>query len=225
MAQGDMAAFEQLVTARRSIRAFLPRAVEPAVLERIFLAAQRAPSNCNTQPWSVHVASGGTLAALRKALPEAFAVGDLSLDYPYDGTYPGVFRERQHAAAQALYTAAGIARSDREGRDTQFRQNFRFFDAPHVAFLFLPEVFGLREAADVGMYAQNLMLAITAHGLGSCPQTSLGFLAEPVREILGVEAGLKLLFGISFGYPDWSAPVNECQTTRAELSTVVTFHQ
>ncbi|MDH5173015.1 MAG: nitroreductase family protein, partial [Gammaproteobacteria bacterium] len=97
-------------------------------------------------------------------------------------------------------------------------------DAPHVAFLFLPEPFGLREAADLGMYAQTLMLAMSAHGLGSCPQTALSFEADVIREVLAVETGNKLLFGISFGYPDPDAPVNRCATDRAALADCVRFH-
>jgi nitroreductase len=103
-------------------------------------------------------------------------------------------------------------------------RNFSFFDAPHVAFLFLPEPFGLREAADLGMYAQTLMLAMTAHGLGSCPQTSLGYQTELVREILDIDATNKLLFGISFGYPETDAPVNRCATDRASVADAVIFH-
>ncbi len=217
----NCAAFSTVVRERRSLRAFLPEPVAAPVLAEVFELAQRTPSNCNTQPWVVHVASGTTLARLREVLPERFARGELSLDYPYEGKYAGVYRERQFAAAHALYAAAGIAREDRAGRDAQFMRNFRFFDAPHVAFLFMPEGFGLREAADVGMYAQTLLLALAAHGLGACPQTSLGFLADAVRERLDIEADLKLLFGISFGYPDPDAPVNACVTARDE---VVSFH-
>jgi len=103
-------------------------------------------------------------------------------------------------------------------------RNFTFFDAPHVAFLFLPEPFGLREAADLGMYAQTLMLAMTAHGLGSCPQTALSFEADFIRDSLGIDGSNKLLFGISFGYPDPDEPVNSCSTDRAALTDTVTFH-
>lgn len=218
------AAFQHIVTGRRSMRAFLPEAVEQSVLEAIFIAAQRAPSNCNTQPWLVHVASGVTLERLRDALPARFAAGETSLDFPYDGTYAGVYRERQYGAAAALYDSLGITREDRAARQQQFMRNFTFFDAPHVAFLFLPEPFGLREACDLGMYAQTLMLAMTANGLGSCPQTALSFEADCIREILGVESSNKLLFGISFGYPDPSAPVNDCITDRAAIDQAVTFH-
>jgi nitroreductase len=150
--------------------------------------------------------------------------GKLSLDFPYDGVYHGVYKERQYGSAQALYDAVSIAREDKAKRHEQFMRNFRFFDAPHAAFLFLPEPFGLREAADLGIYAQTLMLAMTAHGLGSCPQTALSFQADFVRETLGVSAGNKLLFGVSFGYPQAEAPVNRCTTDRAALEQCVTFH-
>ena len=103
-------------------------------------------------------------------------------------------------------------------------RNFTFFGAPHAAFLFLPEPFGLREAAGLGIYAQTLMLCMNAHGLGCCPQTALSFEADVIRELLGVDASNKLVFGISFGVPDMNAPVNRCATDRASLADCVHFH-
>ncbi|MEE4143265.1 MAG: nitroreductase [Halieaceae bacterium] len=216
--------FDDIVLGRRALRAFLPEPVPVATMERIFHVSQRAPSNCNTQPWITHVASGASLASLREELPRRFMQGELSLDFPYDGVYQGVYKERQYGSARALYDAAGIAREDKAGRHEQFMRNFTFFDAPHAAFLFLPEPFGPREAGDLGMYAQTLMLAMTAHGLGSCPQTALSFEADVVRELLQIDPSNKLLFGISFGFPDPDAPVNRCATDRAGLADCVHFH-
>jgi nitroreductase len=216
--------FDEVVASRRSLRAYLPQAVDKQTLEQVFSVALRAPSNCNTQPWLVHVASGESLEKLRAEMSSRFMAGEMSMDFPYDGVYEGVYKQRQHGSAQALYDAVNVTREDKAGRHQQFMRNFVFFDAPHVAFLFLPEPFGLREATDLGMYAQTLMLAMTAHGLGSCPQTALSFQVDFVRETLGIDAGNKLLFGISFGYPDPDAPANTCTTDRAALADVVTFH-
>ncbi|TXS92723.1 nitroreductase [Parahaliea maris] len=216
--------FSAVAAERRSLRAFLPQPVDQATLEAIFVDAAQAPSNCNTQPWQVHVASGSVLEELRRLLPEKFLAGEFSMDFPYDGTYEGVYKDRQYGAAKALYDSLGISREDKARRQEAFMRNFTFFDAPHVAFLFLPEPFGLREAADLGMFAQTLMLAMTARGLGSCPQTALSFLANPVRETLGIEGTNKLLFGISFGYPDPEDAVNSCRTERAPLTDFVRFH-
>ena len=216
--------FDEIVSSRRSLRAYLPQALDAQTLENIFAVAQRAPSNCNTQPWLVHVASGEALQALRDEMPRRFMAGELSMDFPYDGVYEGAYKERQYGSAQALYDAVGVAREDKAARHQQFMRNFTFFDAPHVAFMFLPEPFGLREAADLGMYAQTLMLTLTAHGLGSCPQTALSFQVDFIREQLGIHASNKLLFGISFGYPDPDGAANNCMTDRAAVAETVTFH-
>jgi nitroreductase len=216
--------FDDVVASRRSLRAFLPQPVDDQLLEQIFTVAQRAPSNCNTQPWITHVVSGAKLDKLRGEMPDRFMSGNFSMDFPYDGVYEGVYKERQYGSAQALYDSVGIAREDKAKRHEQFMRNFIFFGAPHVAFLFLPEPFGLREAADLGMYAQTLMLTFTAHGLGSCPQTALSFQADYVREELGIDANNKLVFGLSFGHPDPDAPANTCATDRAAVSDAVFFH-
>lgn len=217
--------FKDVVASRRSLRAFKSDPVSPEILESVFSTALKAPSNCNTQPWLVHVASGESVETLRREMPTRFMAGEMTMDFPYDGSYQGVYKERQYGSAQALYDSMGITREEKEKRQTAFMRNFSFFDAPHVAFLFLPEPFGLREACDMGMFAQTLMLSLTAHGLGSCPQTALSFQVDFVREQLDVEASNKLVFGISFGYPEAEAPVNSCTTDRASLSDIVTFHE
>jgi hypothetical protein len=118
----------------------------------------------------------------------------------------------------------GIKREQKDKRNEVFMRNFSFFGAPHVAFMFLPEPFGLREACDLGMYAQTLMLSMVAHGLACCPQTSLSFQADLVRETLGIDAANKLLFGISFGFEDTDNPINLCHTDRGTLGDIVHFH-
>ena len=216
--------FLNIVANRRSMRAFKSDPVPRAVIEAVMGGAQQAPSNCNTQPWFVHVVTGDTLEQLRATLPTQFAAGEMALDFPYDGQYDGVYKERQYASATALYDALGISRDEKAAHNNWFMRNFTFFDAPAVAFFTLPSQFGLREACDLGMYAQTVMLGLVAHGLGSCPQTSLGFMANVIRPALGLGDHEKLMFGLSFGYPT-ETPVNQVQTERAALHEVVTFHE
>ena len=215
--------FANIVSRRRSMRDFKPDPVPRELIESVFGTAQRAPSNCNTQPWFVHVVTGEKLERLREALPAKFAAGEIALDFPYDGQYEGVYKERQYASAAALYDSLGIARDQKAERNAWFMRNFSFFDAPAVAFFTLPTGFGLREACDLGMFAQTVMLGLTAHGLGSCPQTALAFLANVIRPALSLGEHEQLMFGMSFGYPTDTA-VNEVTTERASLADVVTFH-
>ena len=215
--------FLDVVSRRRSMRDFKTDPVPREIIESVFGTAQRAPSNCNTQPWFVHVVTGETLEQLRQDLPAKFAAGEIALDFPYDGQYEGVYKERQYASAAALYDSLGISRDQKAERNAWFMRNFSFFDAPAVAFFTLPTGFGLREACDLGMFAQTVMLGLTAHGLGSCPQTALAFLANVIRPALSLGDHEQLMFGMSFGYPTDTA-VNEVTTERASLADVVTFH-
>jgi len=210
---------------RRSCRAFLPESLSDEQLRDLLSPSLRAPSNCNTQPWYLHVASGDALECLRQRLPDDFANGRMTLDFPYDGKYADVFKERQYASAQALYGAMGITREDKDARQAAFMRNFTFFDAPHVGFFFLPEGFSEREACDLGMFAQSVMLLLEASGLASCPQTALAFLSDSVREELSVPQAQKLMFGLSFGYPDPDAPANGCRTERAQASELISLHR
>ena len=217
------ALFLDIVARRRSMRDFKPDPVPTGIIASVFGGAQRAPSNCNTQPWFVHVVTGETLEQLRVELPAKFAAGEIALDFPYDGQYEGIYKDRQYASATALYDSLGIAREQKAERNAWFMRNFSFFDAPAVAFFTLPTGFGLRESCDLGMFAQTVMLGLTAHGLGSCPQTALAFLANVIRPTLGLGDHEQLMFGMSFGYPTDTA-VNEVRTERAALEDVVTFH-
>ena len=215
--------FLDVVSRRRSMRDFKSDPVPRELIESVFGTAQRAPSNCNTQPWFVHVVTGETLEQLRQELPAKFAAGEIALDFPYDGQYEGVYKERQYASAAALYDSLGISRDQKAERNAWFMRNFSFFGAPAVAFFTLPTGFGLREACDLGMFAQTVMLGLTAHGLGSCPQTALAFLANVIRPALNLGDHEQLMFGMSFGYPNDTA-VNEVATERASLADVVTYH-
>ncbi len=217
---------EDSIRARRSVRGFRPDPVSDELLQRIFALAQAAPSNCNTQPWAVHVVSGAKRDALRQRLMAAAPErGQHAPDFPFDGRYDGVFKQRQLDAALQLWKASGITREDRAARAVSTLRNYELFDAPHLALVYIPEGFGMREAADVGMYAQTLMLALAGFGLASCPQTSLSFFPHIFREELGVAPQLKLLFGISFGWEDTTVAANDCRIGRAGVGDAVVFHR
>ena len=217
--------FDRIARSRRSIRGFLPWPVDADTMRRIFEAAAFAPSNCNTQPWQSHVVSGAVRDRLSQIFLDTIANGRHSLDFPYEAKYEGEFRRRQVDVAVLLYEALGIARDDKAGRQRAFLRNLEFFGAPHAVFLFMPDWCDIREACDVGMYAQNLMLSMQAHGVASCPQTILGYDADSVRRELGIDDSMKLLFGISFGYEDPDLPENRIVPERASLSDAVHFHE
>jgi nitroreductase len=217
---------DEAIRRRRSVRGFRPEEVPEATMREVFELAQWAPSNCNVQPWTPHVVSGEALQRLRDALVDAGMRDEpIRPDWPADGKFTDVYRERQVDAAQRLYGAMGVERRDAVGRKMAYIRNHAFFDAPHAVFVFMPEPFDTREATDIGMYAQTLMLALTARGIGSCAQGALGLFPHIVREHLGIPANYKLLFGVSFGYEDASVKANAARVGRANLDDAVRFHR
>jgi nitroreductase len=218
--------FQEAVRLRRSIRGFLDKPVPESVIREVLEDAQHAPSNCNTQPWNTHVVRGEKLKQLSQILQAKNDKGEFTPDFSFDQSdFYGEYRKRNDALGKAYYEAMNVMREDKEGRRRVGAMNYSFFNAPQAAFLFMPS-FGdnVRVAGDIGMYGQTFLLSLAARGLGGIPQTALGFFAGSIREFLGVPQELKLLFGISFGYPDDAAPANRIHMDRVPVDTSVTFH-
>lgn len=217
---------DEALRRRRSVRGFLPTDVPEATLREVFALAQRTPSNCNVQPWVPHVVSGELLRRLRDELVASDSRGEPHhADWPADGKFSGVYRERQVDAAVQLYGAMGVQRDDRAGRHAAYVRNHAFFGAPHAVFVFMHAPHDTREAADIGMYAQSLMLLLTARDIASCAQGALGLYPKVVRRHLGLDATHRLLFGISFGYEDPAVKANAARIGRADLVEAVRFHR
>lgn len=216
--------FDTVLRARRSIRGYRSDPVPDALQAEIFALAAWAPSNCNIQPWAVHVLSGAALRALGQAMVAQSMTGVPKPDVPMDTAYRGIFRDRQVGSARALYGAMGIARDDMPGRTAAFLRNLDAFGAPHAAFVFLPAGFGTREAADLGGFVQTFLLALTAHGLGSVAQGALSLYPDVLREELGLEKGDQLMVGIAFGHEDPAHPANAARTDREGLEGMVRHH-
>lgn len=221
----DLDIFAAIAGRRRSVRAFLLQPVERALIERAVAAAGTAPSSCNTQPWKLHIVSGDKLARLSTALIDAARSGmPRAPEVEHAQPYRGVYRDRQIDAAVRLFAAQGVERHDKEARMRSFLLNYAFFGAPHAAFLFIPADGGLREAADCGKFAQTFMLALTAAGIGSCPQGALSDYPAIVREVLGLEEEGRLLVGISFGYADENDPSSAVRPERSPVEDLAIFH-
>lgn len=210
---------------RRSVRGFVDKPVPDHLLREIFELAQLAPSNCNIQPWKVFVASGEVRDELRQRMVEKVTAGvPMEPDFePNAGKFEGIYRQRQVDCAVELYNNMGIARDDKAGRLRAQLRNFELFDAPHVAFIGMDRSFGTTVALDVGMYIQSLMLAMTAHGIGSCAQGSMRYYPNDVRELFNEPDSTVILVGISFGYEDDALAANRTRVGRAPLEDSVAF--
>lgn len=220
------------LAARRSIRAFLPDPVDPADVEAILAAAARSPSGTNTQPWKVHVVSGGARDRLcaavldqRARTPDREANDRPFGEYLYYSipmTEPYLSRRRK--VGWDMYRTLGVARGDYAESWRIAGRNFTFFDAPVGLIFTLDKVLEKGSWIDLGIYLQSVMLAAHARGLGTCPQGAWAFYYDVVRAQLGIPDSDVVVCGMALGHPDRDAPVNALATDRADPAAVVTFH-
>jgi hypothetical protein len=85
----------------------------------------------NTQPWHLHVVTGGPLDKIRRGNTERNLAGvPASREIRMHGPYAGIHRERQKAIVAQLFEAMGIEWTDKERRHDWVMRGSRQFDAP-----------------------------------------------------------------------------------------------
>jgi nitroreductase len=211
--------FSQLAHDRHSVRGFLNKPVTTHELKELLQLARLAPSGANLQPGAFVQVQGQVRESLSTALVQAWQAGQAETeDYDYfPNPMPMTLRRRQVAAAQALYGALGVEREDRVGRDAQFEQNFRFFNAPVALVITMEHGFGSGGYMDLGMALYGLMLAAQAKGLASCAIGAMASYPSLIRQHLGLDARTHIVCGMALGYADPHAAVNQTRTTRCDL--------
>lgn len=215
------AALEDWLLARHSCRAFLPKPVPRATVERILTLAQRTASWCNCQPWQVAITEGEGTRRLRDALERRAQVAGFTPDFPFPREYRDEYLARRRESGFQLYGAVGVPRGDREAYRRQEMRNFALFDAPHVAIITTDEALGEYGAMDCGGYVANFLLAAQANGVATVAQASLAMYPEVLREVLGIAPGRRVVCGISFGFEDTAHPAHSYRTRRADLSETI----
>jgi nitroreductase len=218
--------FNSVVSTRHCKRAFLDRPVRRELLEQVLRAAALAPSTRNGQPWQVAVVSGERRNALTRRLCAEFDNGvPATPDYlnrPVVSTEAIEARARE--AGTGVLLAKGIARTDAVARRAHLRDNLEFYGAPTEMIFHLPAAAPPGLFLEMGLFLQNVMLALVACGLGSCPQYSVAGYPDVIRDELTLGDDRLVVCGLAVGYPDESKPVNHFHPGRAELEEYVKWH-
>lgn len=210
----------EAVESRRTVRAFLDKPVDRAVIERVLQTAQRAPSGGNVQPWNAIVLTGEPLQRLFAKVGEDVPKGRDGMSPEYD-IYPkdldGVYEERRFGVGEAMYASMGIGRDEKPKRLMWFANNFRAFGAPVMMLVHTPRYMGRPQWSDIGMWLQSVMLLLREEGLDSCPQEAWAAFGKPVREAVDIPEDHVFFCGLGIGYRDPDAPVNCFDVPRAPL--------
>lgn len=217
------------ITNRSSKRAYLPKPVSKDIQEKILNAASMTPSGANMQPWITYAISNtGVLKKIGDAIIDKMNSGvenDQFIQY-YPLNWVAPYKKRRITTGVGLYKLMGVDRKDNETRVKMWHDNFRWFGAQTVFFVFTDKanIDGAQGALlDCGAYMQTIMLAAQEFGIDSCPQGSTTEFGKVVADVLEVPENLALLYSVVLGYEDKEAKINTFQPDRATLNESVTF--
>ena len=219
----DFTVLSKILNSRYSCRGYLKRDVDTQIIQEIVATASRVPTWCNAQPWKVLVTRGDATRKFAEVLTKAAETTSMEPDFDWPVEYTGDYQDRRRVCGFQLYEAVGIARDDRERRGQQMMENFKFFDAPHVAIITTEANLGPYGSMDCGGFIAGFTLAAQAQGLGTVVQASVTGYAPVIREHFDIPESRLIQTAISFGYADKDHLANRFRTERAAIDDVVTI--
>jgi len=212
---------------RITVRQFLDKAVSDDVLTKLLTTALRSPSGGNLQPWKIHVMTGETLANFKKEAVEITLSG--KTEEPTYAAYPSPLWEPQRSwrykLGEDMYAKLGIPRENKMGRLVWFAQNAKFFEAPVGIIITGDKRLDMPQHMDIGIFIQSLMLLAREAGLHTAPQGWWRNWTSVCHKYLDIAETDEVLVGMSLGYGDPAANVNNLYADRASLDEVTTFYR
>lgn len=216
----------ECIKTRMSIRKFKPEPVPKELLLDVINIAKWSPSYKNTQPWEVAILSGPKKEALSKLLIENLEKGVPTCpDIPEPASWPAREQSRIDDLYGSRAKAFGVDLNDPEVLRKAKIANFSFYGAPHAIYLFQDSSLTPWSLFDLGLFAETLMLAAHARGLGTVPQAFATDYARDVKKFLGIPETKRLVLGISTGYPDMTSKANAFKTGRVEAEEFVRWFE
>jgi len=219
----------EAIQTRSSKRSYLNKEVPKDIQEKILTAANMTPSGANMQPWITYAVSDkDVLKNIGDAIIEKMNAGvehDQFIQY-YPLKWKNPYKKRRLDTGVGLYTLMDVGRKDIEKRTKMWHNNFRWFGASTVFFIFTDkDLIDNAQGAfiDCGAYMQSIMLLAKEFGLDTCPQGSTTEFGKVVADVLKTPDNLALLYSVVIGYADEDAKINTYQPKRVSIKENVTF--
>ena len=219
----------ETIKSRSSKRAYLEKKVSLEIQEKILNTAAHTPSGANMQPWITYAVSDKVmLKNIGDAVIETMNSGvenDQFIQY-YPKQWVAPYKKRRIITGVGLYNLMGVDRKDVETRTKMWHDNFRWFGASTVFFVFTDKA-NIEDAQgvllDCGAYMQSIMLAAQEFDIDSCPQGATTEFGKVIAKVLGVPDNLALLYSVVLGYADKDAKINSYQPDRVSIEESVRF--
>lgn len=167
---------------RHSIRSYRPDPVPADLVAKVLAAASLAPSALNEQPWQFYVVSGET----RRRVGEL-----MSQSTHYLEDFLTVLGHQATPEHLKWYSELG--------------------GAPVIIVCTMPRVDDefllMNKYLSVGGAVENLLLAATGLGLGTCAVTFSFWVRDEIGRLLGVPEDRMIVSMVTLGYPTDQPPI------------------
>src|SRR5215208_1242738 len=167
------------ITARTSVRRFLPRRVSRETIQQLLDCAVRAPNHKLTEPWRFAVLTG----------PARSRLAELRARH----------RLKRYAEPGSEEARAAGEKVRRETEDTPAFVVVMCAQSPD-------ELTREEDYAAAMMATANLMIAAESQGLGTYLKTGGIMRDRGVAELVGLEEGFRIVGVVSLGYPAAEEP-------------------
>ena len=187
---------------RRAVRKYKNKPVSRNLIEQLLAAGWMAPSAMNRQPWQFYVVTN-------KELIHTFSK-DISKK---------AFKDTMKKGAKGMLKAVASLFHFAQSFDFSTFSDPVFYGAPVVIFITSPRNNEWAQL-DIGMCAQNIMLAAKSLGLDTCP-VGFGKFVEHTGHysLLNIPETETVQLSITVGYGDETPDVHERKTDNITFIT------
>ena len=216
----DPKAFNELMEQRHSVRYFQSKEIPDQTLKEIMSTALKSPSWCNSQAWSIYVASGKTLSEIRKewiSRNEQGIKGNADID-PGHRTDTA---ERTQNNMNKLFKEVGEHLKDPTMKTFADAQKI-LFNTPTMVYLALPKKRLTYSILDLGAIEMSILLAAKSHGVDSLIAYESIKFPDIIRKYCKIQDDEDIVIGIALGYEDESE-VNKFRATKLTVDQACHF--
>jgi nitroreductase len=209
----------ETIKQRKSIRCFTKEVPPQSLILECLEAASWAPNPTSQQPWQFIVLSGDSLKKVTEIIKKSYssAAGKTAPQLIENSENARILEQRKKENFSKMLSFLKEQNADMTSLG---EGNFNFHQAP-LAIIFATHPYKDQNYLKSTVSAmQTFMLAATAHGLGTCWANAVSVCQDAVKKELELQNELILVDGISVGYPDLEAPINNVPRHRLPIEEV-----
>ena len=209
--------FRELMKERHSCRKFQSKKIPEEVLKDIISISLMSPSWCNSQPWTIYVATGNTLEEIRKEWisknkEKVKGYADINPGHRTD------FSERSQATMAKFFKIGDNLTNKNELEES----NADFFNAQAMVYLTLNKGHQPYSVLDLGGIEMAIMLAAKDHGVDSSPAYTTIMYPDVLRKYMKISDKEDIVIGVALGYEEKS-PLNDLRSEKLTIEEACHF--